>query len=123
MATLVINGIQMPPPDTNGIDLATEPVWSKNTGRVASGVMTGDIIIWIETLSIKWTRLTAEQFKKVRAACKSAAFFPVTYLDPDTDSYVTRTFYSGTPKATLEDSGANARCYTGVSVELIQKGE
>lgn len=75
---LKVNGVILPSP--TDVDRSREPIWSKNTGRVASGKMVGDIIAYKETLSIKWGILTKAELEQIKNATKSA-FFNVELTD------------------------------------------
>jgi len=121
MSDLKFNNVEMPSPDIEGISIATEPIWSKNTTRVANGSMTGDILGWVTTLDITWTKVTTANYKAMLAALKSAPFFPVNFLNPDTDEIEIRTFYTSAPKATLSDMALGYRYYKQVSVSLVQQ--
>ena len=51
---LIIGDVTMPTLKLNGLTITKEKIWSKNTGRAASGEMIGDIITTKYTLKCSW---------------------------------------------------------------------
>ena len=84
-----IDGVPMPGLKLNGLTVTKEKIWSKNTGRAANGEMVGDLIAIKYTLKCSWPPLTREQVAVIDKAV-SPAFFNVTFLDPGTNTKVTK---------------------------------
>lgn len=72
-------------PKLGGITVTDEPIWSDDTGRVASGQMAGDIKAWKTTIDVEWPPLTYSQVKVIRDAIgagdRTRAFFDIEYPD------------------------------------------
>lgn len=117
MATLTINtGTKAfsVEPAHKGVTESSEKIWSSNTGRVASGKMTGDIVAIKKKLVVQWPPLTENQ-KNALDTAVSDAFFPVTYKGR------TYTMYGGSPTYQLYSMAKGLPRYYGVSVELIEQ--
>lgn len=115
---LKINNVRMPEPALNGLKISKEKIWSKNTGRVSSGEMVGDVVARKITLSIQWPRLTEEQVAIIDKAI-DPAFVSVYFKNPNTNKYETRTFYAGTPTYPVYSYALGK--YEGVAVDLVEK--
>ncbi len=64
---LELNGVEMPAPMADGVDLSTEHIWSKNTGRNGRGTMIGTVNVDKRTVTIKWPPLTEDQVALIEA--------------------------------------------------------
>lgn len=117
---LIISDVTMPTLKLNGLTITKEKIWSKNTGRAASGEMIGDIITTKYTLKCSWPPLTREQAMIIDKAIKPT-FFNVTFTDPGTDSRVTKKFYAGSPTYPVYSYYKGVKTYQGVAVDLIEK--
>lgn len=119
---LVINGVTMPDPALEGVTIATEKVWSANTGRTVSGKMVGDIIAKKTTIKIKWPVLTMEEAAVIEAAVSNAEtpFVPVSYLDM-TGQRVEKTVYFGTPTYTVYSWANGLRLVKDAAVDGIEQ--
>ena len=122
VTNLTINGVAMPDPALEGVTIATEKVWSANTGRTASGKMVGSVIAKKTTIKIKWPVLTPEQVSKIEAAVSDAAhpFVPVQYTDM-CGNRVTRTVYFGTPTYTVYSWADGLRLIKDTTVDGIEQ--
>ena len=111
VSDLYINGVRMPDPALEGVTVSREKIWSSNTGRTASGKMTGTVVAVKTTLKIKWPVLTPAQVATIEGAVSDpdSPFVPVKYTDA-TGSTVTKTMYFGTPSYTVY-SWANGKQY------------
>lgn len=117
---LIIGGVTMPTLKLNGLTITKEKIWSKNTGRAASGEMVGDLIATKYTLKCAWPPLTRQQATVIDKAIKPA-FFNVTFTDPGTDSRVTKKFYAGSLTYPVYSYYKGVKTYQGVAVDLIEK--
>ena len=120
VTNLTINGIAMPDPALEGVTIATEKVWSANTGRTASGTMVGSVIARKTTIKIKWPVLTRAQAALIEQAVNAADFVPVSYLDMG-GNRVTKTVYFSTPTYTLYSWANGLELVKNVSVEGIEQ--
>ncbi len=96
MPQLKINGYSPPAPDREGYDVTENKIWSKNTGRTASGLMVGDIIGRKYSVAITWSDLPQSVVTKIDNAINSKAFFSVTF-ENQRGTVLTRDFYSDDP--------------------------
>ena len=117
---LKINNVSMPDPALEGVTVATEKVWSANTGRTASGQMVGSVIARKTTIKIKWPVLTRQQAAAIEAAVNAADFVPISYLDMG-GNRVTKTVYFSTPTYTLYSWANGLELVKDVSVEGIEQ--
>lgn len=117
MPTLIINtGAKefSKEPAAQGIDESSEKIWSSNTGRTASGKMTGDIVAIKKKLVVKYPPLTDAEKSALEIAI-SDAFFNVIYKGR---SY---TMYAGSPAVQLYSMVSGLPRYIGMSLELIEQ--
>lgn len=117
---IVIGGVAMPALKKNGLTVAKEKVWSSNTGRAADGGMLGDLIGIKYKLKLEWPPLSKEHVAVIDNAV-SPAFFNATFLDPGSNSRITRTFYAGTSTYPVYSYVDGVKTYSGVTVDLIEK--
>lgn len=117
---LVIGGVTMPPLKANGLTITKEKIWSANTGRAANGETIGDLVAIKYKFECEWPALDREDVAVIDAAI-SEAFFTVTFLDPGSNTRITKTFYAGTPTYPVYSYVNGLRTYSGVTVNLIEK--
>ena len=117
---LVINGVQMPNLKENGLTITKEKVWSSNTGRGASGYLIGDIVAIKYKLVCEWPPLSRTETVTLDNAI-SSKFFTVTFLDPGSNTLITRTMYAGTPSYHVYQYKDGIKTYRGVKVDLIER--
>ncbi|MBQ3090008.1 MAG: hypothetical protein IJD21_05535 [Oscillospiraceae bacterium] len=119
---LTINGLAMPAPGLEGVTIATEKVWSANTGRTASGKMVGDIIAAKTTIKLKWPLLTLEEALLIEQAVSDPdhPFVSVSYLDMG-GRRVEKTVYFGTPSYTLYSWADGLQLVKDVTVDGIEQ--
>lgn len=120
VTNLTINGVAMPDPALEGVTIATEKVWSANTGRTSSGQMVGSVIARKTTIKIKWPVLTRAQAALIETAVNAADFVTISYLDM-TGTRVTKTVYFSTPTYTLYSWSNGLELVKDVSVEGIER--
>lgn len=117
--SLVVDGVTMPKLKKNGLTIKKEKIWSKNTGRAASGNMIGDIVAIKYTLQCEWPPLSKGDAAIIDRAV-SPAFFNATFTDVG-GGRVTKTFYAGTPVYPVYSYVEGVKTYHGVAVELIEQ--
>lgn len=118
---LVIGGVTMPPLKAEGLVITKEKIWASNTGRAANGETIGDLVAIKYKLECEWpASISREDVAKIDEAI-SPAFFSVTFLDPGSNTRVTKTFYAGTPTYPVYSYANGLPTYNGVAVNLIEK--
>ncbi|WP_434310165.1 DUF6711 family protein [Hominifimenecus sp. rT4P-3] len=116
---LKFNGNTVPEPALGGLEIKKEKIWSKNANRTTNGDFVGDIVSIKYTLSINWPPLSRQQVAEIDAyLCLPE--ISVYFLDPGSNLYVTKKFYSATPSYPIYSLVDGVKTYQGVSVELIQ---
>ena len=122
VSDLYINGTKMPDPALEGVTVSREKIWSSNTGRTASGKMTGIVVAVKTTLKIKWPVLIPDQVAVIEGAVSDPdnPFVPVKYTDA-TGSTVTKTMYFGTPSYTVYSWASGKQYIKDVSVDGIEQ--
>ena len=117
---LIINGFVPPPPDKGGIKPIRRKIWSKNTGRVASGKMVGDIITRKYELSLTWYKLNQTQATALDEAIDTLSFFPVQFTN-QRGEVLTRNFYSDDTMYTQEEYTEDDIVYSDITVVLVEQ--
>lgn len=102
------------------LDISREPIWSKNTGRVASGKMKGDIVAHKYKLTVTLPPMSDKEAASFDAAILTA-FFNVTFRNPTTGKNVTKKMYAGSPKYPVYSYVDGLPRYVGVAVDLIEQ--
>lgn len=108
---------EMPIPSAIGFE--DEVLWSSNTGRSSNGETNGDIIDYKKKIKLTWDLLSKEEMMILKQALKPA-FFTVTYLDDEDDTFKTITCFRGNISSSVY-SYAFTHTYKDVSVDLTQK--
>ena len=117
MATLEINTGNKKfdkEPAIGGITETIEKIWSENTGRTATGKMTGDIIAKKLKLQVHYQILSNVE-KGLLDKAVGDAFFNVKYRGTN------YTMYAGTPTYPLYSTANGMPEYVGVGVDLIEQ--
>lgn len=121
MASLTIDGVDMPEPKHNGgLTIGKEKIWSKNTGRGANGGMIGDVVARKMTLKIVWPILNDEDARKVSKAV-DPAFIRVKFQNPDSGKIEEKIMYAGSETYPVYSYAKNLPRYTGVGVDLTEQ--
>lgn len=116
-AILMAGAVELPCPVSLSVN--DEIIWSNNTGRTASGDMTGDVIGEKKNLEIQWGVLPESEVKKIKDNFQTG-FFPLTFRDDGVD--VTISTYRGTlTKEHLGYAGDGIYYYRSVSASVIQQ--
>lgn len=112
----------MPSPAHGGMAIADEPIWSSNTGRGATGAMSGDIVAWKRTIDMEFPPLSHAQSKLLRDTLRNAGeFFDIRYRDFSTSSWETATVYTSNLPRTLYSLATGFQFHTGVKIQLVEQ--
>lgn len=117
MATLIIDGVTMPP--VKKLTITSEKIWSKNTGRVANGELKGDLVAIKMKTVIEFAPLNDEETALLDSAI-SKPFFNAKFKNPRTGKIETFSMYSGTPTYPVYSYADGLPRYVGVGVDLIE---
>lgn len=115
-ALLNIGGVDIPTPSefTPGImDIS-------KAERNTNGTMIIERIATKVKLEMSWKYVTAEDLSTILTAV-DPVFFEVTYLDPKSNSNLTKTFYCGDRTAPMMDYIDGVPRYKDLKFSLIQK--
>lgn len=118
MSVLKIGGEAMPP--LKSLTIIREAIWSKNTGRTATGKMVGDIIGYKYKLQITFKPLSDEQAALVASATRPA-FLNVEFTDPEDGEKHTIKMYAGSPAFPVYSYVDGVPRYVGTKVDLIEQ--
>lgn len=102
------------------LEISREPIWSKNTGRVADGTMKGDIVAQKYKLTITLPPMSDSEAASFDAAILPA-FFNVTFKNPSTGKNVTKKMYASSPKYPVYSYVDEFPRYVGVAVDLVEQ--
>ena len=117
-----INGVAMPEPAHEGVQVTDEPIWSSDTGRSQTGKMVGDIVAWKTTVAVTWPPLSFADSQRLRNALRNAGnFFNIGYNDFSGTSTVTKKVYCSSLPRTLYSIAAGLRLHTGITVTFIEQ--
>lgn len=93
MAVLQINGTTVKTPKE--MTWSLQDISGENDGRNQNGEMNKTRIAQKVKLVCKWGVMTTAESAVLLQAVNAAVNFPVTYLDPMANAYLTKTFYVG----------------------------
>ena len=114
--------VTMPSPAQGGMNIADEPIWSANTGRGATGKMSGDIVAWKRTIDMDFPPLSFADSQTLRNALKNAGeFFQIRYRDFSTSEWSTATVYTSNLPRTIYSLAQGIRYHTGVKIQLVEQ--
>ena len=105
-------------PDPVSIKQDDEIIWSSDTGRVLSGLMTGDVVAHKRTFSIEWGVLDQDGIETIRTA------FPAGFFQATIDGVTLNVYRSkiSSDKIGILGSESNAKTwYRSCSVQLIER--
>lgn len=113
-----VKGTQLPSPEMEGTTLTHPKTWTANSGRTASGKMTGRVQYYKYKLALKWGCLTKGEYKVLKNLFeKEPQFFSVKVDNGETIEFAG---YAGdlSYEKCLE---LNETYYRGVSVEIVER--
>lgn len=116
--SLIIDGVTMKEPSQ--IEVSRNKIWSQNSGRTQSGTFTGDVVARKMRLDVTWTPLSQEEAKAILTALEPP-FISVTFKNPRTNSFTTKTFYAGDESVSVYSYALNNVTYEGLKVSLVEK--
>lgn len=116
--SIKIGGVEMPP--IKELTITREPIWSKNAGRSANGIMLGDIVAYKTKLQIVFVPLSDSQAAALSAATRPA-FFNVKYHDPEINETKTSKMYASSLPFKVYSYADGLPRYVGTSISLIEK--
>lgn len=118
---LKLKEIEMPSPKSEGVTISVNKIWSKNTGRVANGNMTGDIVAVKRTFSIEFPPLSPSQINTVESIVsnENLPFFSLELNDGERT--ISATVYCGTPSMKLYSCVEGINYYTGYKIDLVER--
>ena len=115
---LTINGTQTPPPDTYKVTIADLDAFANRSGN---GTLFRDRVAVKRTIEASWYILDAQSLS-ILLGSMTSTFFPVTYLDPQTNSFRTSTFYvSDRPAGLAIKQSDGTYTWKDVSLSLIER--
>ena len=119
---LKINGIEVKAPKIGGITRKSEKVWSKNTGRSATGRMQGTILSIKRTLSISWPPMTQGEQELIESVVSNTKIpFATLEITRPNGNVESIECYFGTPSFDEWDLiGGIWRCTNG-KVDAIER--
>lgn len=92
MSNLLINGVEVKPPQEFTVTLNT--IDADSSGRNANGTMVRDIITQKVKIEAKWGPLSSQESSLILKSVKGK-FFTLNYPDPEEGTQMTKTFYVG----------------------------
>lgn len=116
MALIAINGVDMPTPSSYSwgiMDLS-------KAERNALGTLIIERIATKRKIELSWSYLTPEQLQTLLTAVGSVTF-SLSYLDAQTNTTLTGTFYSGDRNVGMIDFNNGVPRYKDVKFNLIEK--
>lgn len=116
MALLKINGVDLPTPSSLTPGIQDIGKWERN----ARGTMIGELIAKKVKLDCTWSVLSGPEMAALLAKI-NPLFFNVTYLDPETNTFRTATFYKGDRNIPMLDYINGVPRYNGFKVNFIER--
>lgn len=120
-----INGTQVAEPAKEGVVITKEPLWTANTGRSASGKMTGDLLPGSPktTISVTWPVLTFAETNAIITAIEGGGSFFKIKFTKDLGGTGTNewTVYASNIPRTVYSLATGYKFHTGVTVTFIEQ--
>lgn len=115
---LSINGTQVVSPDTYKVTIAD---LDASANRSGNGTLYRDRVAVKRTIEVSWLFLDPQDLS-VLLNSVSTVFFPVTYLDPQTNGYKAGTFYvSDRPAGVAVKNADGSYRWRDISMSLIER--
>ena len=126
-----VNGswTDLPAPAKEGIVITREPIWGENTGRSASGKMTGDIVGRKTTIEVTWPPLPGKTVgtklgvDRIISSIEGAGpFFDIKFDNDIGSSTQQYTVYASNIPRTIYSLAAGLHfTNTGVTVTFVEQ--
>ena len=115
---IIINGVQVEAPDLYKVTIAD---LDASANRSGNGTLYRDRIAVKRTIELNWYLMDAQELS-VLLNNMSSVFFPVTYLDPQTNGQRTGTFYVSdrSPSVAIKNSDGSYS-WKDVSFTLVER--
>lgn len=94
---------------------------SEETGRTQAGKAIKDIIARKTKLNMTWNTLTWAQASTLLTAIESSIYLSVTYPDPRTGTYLTKTMYVGDRSSPALMLVSGKEYWGGIAFNLIEQ--
>lgn len=117
---LTVDGVEMPAPDT--FNWGLQDVSAPDSGRTndADATMYKMRVTQKRKISLAWRDTDGPTTARILQAF-NPEYVSVRYLDPLTDTYQTRTFYTGDRSAPVRQVTVHGKTYTTVSFDIIER--
>jgi hypothetical protein len=116
MALVTANGVALPTPTTYDVGIMDISKAERN----AAGTMIIERIATKRQINLSWNFLSASDLSAILNAV-APVFYNVTYLDPQTGTYRTGSFYCGDRNAGMVDYRNGVPRYKDVKFTLIER--
>ena len=114
-----VQGVTIKTPSDLGWGLSD--LSSEESGRTLDGKSHKDIITQIVKLNPVWNNLSGEEASAILQAVCPYAYRNVTYIDPQTNTEVTKSFYTGDKSASVHTYALGLTRYSTVSFNFIEE--
>ena len=115
---ITINGTEIVSPDTYKVTIAD---LDSSANRSGNGTLYRDRVAVKRTIELSWLFLDSQELS-VLLKSVSTVFFPVTYLDPETNGHKSGTFYvSDRPAGIAIKNNDGTYKWRDVSMSLIER--
>lgn len=94
---------------------------SQESERTLDGKSHKDIIAQKVKLECVWNNLTGTQASPILQAVCPYAYRNVTYIDPLTNSQVTKSFYTGDKSASVKSYSLNGTTYSSIAFNFVEE--
>lgn len=116
MALITINGVDLPTPSDYSVGIMDISKAERN----ARGRMIIERITTKRKIEISYAYLNASELSNILQSV-SPVFYDVTYLDPQTGSYRTASFYCGDRNVGMLDFTDGVARYKDVKFDLVER--
>lgn len=118
MEVLKINGIT--PAAPSKIEVSISDIDSENAGRDTKGIMYRDRIAVKRKLTCSWNALNNREISQLLKAVKGQ-FFKLSYHDPESGNFETRTFYVGDRTTPVYSLCGGEIIWENISMNFIEQ--
>lgn len=111
------DGVVLPVPS---IDWGVEDISTSDSGRNLSGLMDKKDVAQKTTLDTTWELVPDTIASLILSTVKSETFGSLNYPDPRAGGNITKTMYSGAPKAKMMATLGGV-CYWSIGISFIEQ--